>query len=271
MKLIDAGGEAGSPGRLSEDRSGVSGNLAWVIDGASDFRDEKNLPAVSNVHWLVDYVQNSLYARGAVGAAVSGSQLLFEIQADVVKELAGYGLREMQHPCCSLSLLIVHHDYLEIARVGDASGFLYGESIDVEVSTDFFDTREAEAVERARADDLTLDQITSAMYQRRSEYIRGINGESVFSGHPSGNLFVHSLLVPHRGGEYTVLLCTDGLTRAISEYQIIADWHALIDACRTNGIDAVIAEVRAFEANMTGSVRGKFKKSDDIVALLLEV
>ncbi|WP_327373279.1 hypothetical protein [Thermomonospora echinospora] len=220
----------------------------------------------------MDRLQGALQTRGADGTVASGTLLLTEIQAEIVAELARHDLREMQqHPCCSLTLLVVHEDVLEIVRVGDAVGVLCGDSLELEISTGFFDAREAAAVEQARAQDLTMDEITSAMYRRRSEYIRGINGESVFSGHPDGNLFAHSLLVPRRrGAGFVVLLCTDGLARAVTEYRLFADWPALLNACLAKGVDAVITEMRAFE-DAAESVAGKFKKSDDVAAVLLQV
>jgi len=271
VRLIDSAGLPGASGRLSEDRFGAAGNLAWVIDGASDFRNERHLPAASNVHWLVDRVHEALRERGAAGSVVSGTGLLSELQAEIAAELARYDLREMrQHPCCSLALLVVRPGFVEIVRVGDAVGFLRGGSLELEVSTGFFDAREAAAVERAKTLELTAEEITSAMYRRRAEYIRGINGESVFSGHPEGNLFAHSLLVPRRGAGLVVLLCTDGLARAVTEYRLFPGWPALLDACLGKGLEAVIAELRAFE-NAAASVPGKFKRSDDVAAVLVEV
>lgn len=271
MKLVDEGAEAGSADRPSEDRSGLSGNLAWVIDGASDFRGERNLPALSNVHWLVDRVHEALTRAGSAGTCTASAPLLHHVQREIIDELQTYDLADMrQHPCCSLAVLLVNDDTIELSRIGDAVGFVAGDSDLLEVTTDFFDDREAAAVADARARALTREQVTAAMQQRRAEYIHGIAGESVFSGHPAGNLFIHTLTA-RRTPFDTVLLSTDGLARAVSEYHLFETWRELLQACRQKGVSAVIGEVRAYETARTTEACGKFKRSDDIAALLLEI
>ncbi|TDC76316.1 protein phosphatase 2C domain-containing protein [Actinomadura sp. 7K507] len=272
MRLVDRGEDAGSAGRPSEDRSGVAGNLAWVIDGASDFRGERSLPALSNVHWLVDHVHQALNRAGSAHDYTASARLLHDVQRDMIRELQNFDLAEMrQHPCCSLAVLLVNDDALELARVGDAVGFVAGDSGLLDVTTEFFDEREAAAVASARAQALTHEEVTAAMQRRRAEYIHGIAGESVFSGHPAGNLFIHTLAARRSAPFDTVLLSTDGLARAVSEYHLFDTWHDLLQACRRKNISSVIGDVRAYEKTLTTEASGKFKKSDDIAALLLEI
>ncbi|MCW2943765.1 MAG: hypothetical protein JWR24_482 [Actinoallomurus sp.] len=272
MKVIQIAEDPGAEGRLSEDRVGISGNMAWVLDGASDFRNERNLPAASNVHWLVDRVHEAIKACGVGRRYGSAAPLLYDLQEEIKKELAEFDLREMQqHPCCSLSLLIENDQNVEVSRVGDAVGFLCGKSSEQLIATDFFDQREATAVAVAKAENLLQDQVTMAMYRRRSEYIRGINEESVFSGHPDGNLFVHTFVTQRRGEFQFALVCTDGLARAVTEYEIFTDWRELLECSVEHGLDHIIDEVRAHERTAQRTNQTKFKKSDDIAAILVEL
>jgi hypothetical protein len=272
MELLDMAEEAGTMGRLSEDRIGLAGNLAWVIDGASDFLDERNLPAESNVHWLVDRVQEALHVHGSEGRLNSAAQILYAVQQEIVEDLATYDLRDMrQHPCCSIAIALDDGCRIELSRVGDATGFLYGKSIDLELSTKFFDQREAEAVATARSESLSREDIVTAMFQRRSEYIRGIAGESVFSGHPSGKLFIQTLVARRSGDAELIMLSTDGLTRAVSEYGLFPSWCALLEDCRDRGISNIIREVRRHETSLVDGTSGKFKRSDDIATILLKI
>jgi hypothetical protein len=271
MKIVEIAETPGVPGCLSEDRVGISGNIAWVIDGASDFRNERNLPAVSNVHWLADRVQEEIGISGVDGSVSSATLLLSAIQERIKQELSEFNLREMQqHPCCSLSLIIEDGRRIEISRIGDAVGFLYGKSATQLIATDYFDRREAAAVAAAKAERLTRDQVTAAMYERRAEYIFGINEESVFSGHPAGNLFVRTFVTQKGAGFQSALICTDGLARAVSEYRMFDDWRGMFETASERGLAWLIDEIRQHEHSSRSANQAKFKKSDDIAAIIVD-
>ena len=54
-----------------DDRWGVAGDLAWVIDGATDISHELLFPGSDgNASWLADQVSRSLAARDGAGSAV---------------------------------------------------------------------------------------------------------------------------------------------------------------------------------------------------------
>jgi hypothetical protein len=273
MKVIDATEDAGSKTKASEDRLGHAGNLAWVIDGASDFTNEKTLPGLSNVHWLVDYVQRQLFELGAEYVDVGGQDLIETLSSGVRREMGKYDLGRMRnYPVCSIGLIIDHSDYVELARVGDATVLFNDESQVVEVSTPFFDRREAAAVHKATEDGLNREDVLAAMFKRRHEYITGDHGESVFSGHPKAVLHVHSKVVGYRVGEAMSLICTDGLSRAVTEYHLYQGWNELMDDACANSLDSVVLAVREHEHGSREDIgQSRFKKSDDIAAILLQL
>ncbi|MEO3808545.1 hypothetical protein ABGB17_06040 [Sphaerisporangium sp. B11E5] len=155
-------------------------------------------------------------------------------------------------------------------RIGDAVLLAFArDRLTCEVSTDFFDRREAAAVHRSRSAAQTRDQVVADMFERRLEYIRGVHEESVFSAHPAGVFQIHRRTVPTRQAD-TVLLCTDGFARAVNDYRLSPDWQSLGRHARRDGLDSVTSLIRRHEARRpAGATGAHFKSADDVAAVLL--
>ncbi|MEV7964779.1 protein phosphatase 2C domain-containing protein [Sphaerisporangium sp. NPDC088356] len=271
MKVLDITESPGSPAKPTEDRAGSSGNLAWVIDGATDFSNESTLPGSSNVQWLVRLVDQSLHDLGAVNKYTRVIEVFDRLGETVRAELASLAPDDLRnHPCCSIGLAAFDADSVEVGRIGDATLVTYQEErVTREVSTDFFDAREAQAVERSRTSLQTRPAIMAGISARRAEYIKGVHGESVFSGHPEAVFKVHRATVPLTEAD-TVLICTDGFARAIADYRIFTDWQGLGRRARDEGLDRITSLIRQYEATSAGVSSGnKFKSADDVAAILL--
>jgi hypothetical protein len=159
---------------------------------------------------------------------------------------------------------------VDLGRIGDAVLLAFAEDrLTCEVSTDFFDRREAAAVHRSRSARQTRDQIVADMLERRLEYIRGVHEESVFSAHPAAVFQIHRRIVPSSKAD-TVLLCTDGFARAVNEYRLFTDWQRLGAHARRDGLDSVTSLIRRHEARRpAGATGAHFKSADDVAAVLL--
>ncbi|MFC6085086.1 protein phosphatase 2C domain-containing protein [Sphaerisporangium aureirubrum] len=270
MKVLDITESPGSPAKPSEDRVGSSGNLAWVVDGATDFTGERTLPGGSNVQWLVDVVDRSLRDLGALAEVTDVTEIFDRLGKTVRDELASVATDDLRnHPCCSVGLAAFDDDSVDLGRVGDALLVAFaGDRLTCEVSTDFFDRREAQAVRRSRTARQTRDQIVADMFARRLEYIKGVHEESVFSAHPAGIFHIHRQTVSSRQAE-TVLLCTDGFARAVTDYRIFADWQSLGLHARQKGLDSVTSLIRRHETHPADATGDRFKSADDVAAVLL--
>ncbi|MFG1873439.1 protein phosphatase 2C domain-containing protein [Sphaerisporangium sp. NPDC049003] len=271
MKVLDITDSPGSLTKPTEDRVGASGNLAWVIDGATDFSNERTLPGISNVQWLVQLVDQSLHDLGAVNKFTMVAEVFDRLGEMVRSELASLATDELRnHPCCSIGLAAFDADSVEVGRIGDSTLVTYrGDRVTREVSTDFFDAREAQAVEQSRTALQTRRAIMAGIFARRTEYIKGVHAESVFSGHPEAVFRVHRETVPLTEAE-TVLICTDGFARAVADYRIFADWQELGQHGRHEGLGRITSLIRQYEADSAGMPPGpKFKSSDDVAAILL--
>jgi hypothetical protein len=273
MKVTDSVESAGSPSKKSEDRLGYAGNIAWVVDGASDFSEASNLPGLSDVHWLVDKVQDGLTEYGSAGVDLSARQLVDLLASDVRQELNTHDLSTMRnYPVCSIGLVIEHADHVEIARIGDATVVASRESGIVELGTSFFDAREAAAVREAKKSAAGRERTLGAIFTRRLEYISGVHGESVFSGHPHAVLNVHSETIDRKSGDLTFLACTDGFSRAVNEYGLFGDWESLLIQSDTHSLTNIVAAIREHEVtNYAITSNIKFKAADDIAAIKTHV
>ncbi|MFC7382011.1 protein phosphatase 2C domain-containing protein [Sphaerisporangium rhizosphaerae] len=271
MKVLDITGSPGSRTKPTEDRAGSSGNLGWVIDGATDFTNERTLPGSSNVQWLVDVVDRGLRELGALNKFTKVADVFDRLGETVRAELASVapsGLRH--HPCCSIGLAVFDDGSVELGRIGDAVLVAYaGDLVEQQVSTDFFDRREARAVRQSRSARQTKEEIVAAMFSRRMEYITGVHPESVFSGHPAGVFHVHRHTMPLQLAE-TVLICTDGFARAVDDYRLFPDWQELGRYARHAGLEGVTRLIRRHEASSAGLPGEKFKSADDVAAILLD-
>jgi hypothetical protein len=273
MKIID---QVTSPGgqRPNEDRLGYAGRLAWVIDGATDLESDAFLPAGSDVQWLVDRLGERLAETGALGTSDGAEDLLCSLSAGIGDEIASLGFPSGRiHPTCSIGLLLAGDDRWELTRIGDPTCLAFGAET-VELSTGFFGRREAQAVGRAKSGGLDQEANRRGIVKRRQEYIEGRLEESVFSGHPSARLRIHSAVGDPRRTDY-VLLCTDGFARAVVDYGLYPDWNTLERDALERGLAAVVETLRQYEKDRarTGAPGGSahFKKTDDATALMVRM
>ena len=271
MRVVDITQSPGSTSEPTADRVGFSGNVAWVIDGATDFTNERTLPGISNVQWLVNLLDKTLLEIGASNEAVDPIQI-FERLGEVTRtELAAIVPQGLgHHPCCSIGLAVFSDRMVQLGRIGDATLIAYqGDQVVGDVSTDFFERREAQAVHRSQEERQTGHEVVDAMFARRLEYIRGLHRESVFSGHPEAVFKVHTEKFPPDSAD-TVLICTDGFARCIVDYKILRSWADLKVDVHRHGLKEIASRIRKFEAqDRSNSSPTKFKQSDDLAAIVL--
>ncbi|MEU5309504.1 protein phosphatase 2C domain-containing protein [Streptomyces sp. NPDC021562] len=266
LKVLDSLSVPGDSMRLNEDRYGYSGELAWVIDGATDLESDSFLPAPSDVQWLVDRVGELLREAAAEDGYPGARDFLTGLSRRVAQDIRSLSFPDSRiHPTCSIGLLHVGPEGAELARVGDPTCIAYGDEV-TELSTGFFGRREAEAIERAQGADLSDSNSREGILRRRQKYIKGVFDESVFSGHPEAVLRIQSERVAPGRAKH-VLLCTDGFARAVVDYGIFENWSALLQEALASGLASVRDRIRRYEEQARHTAH--FKRSDDVTALLL--
>ncbi|MGC4749661.1 protein phosphatase 2C domain-containing protein [Micromonospora sp. DT201] len=263
MKVGEAITSAGGT-RANEDRVGHRGTLAWVIDGATDLYDDTALPADSDVQWLVDMIGERLARAGANDYRASAGALLTSIAADVAREQAALSFPASRvPPACSIAVCVDQGTGYDLARIGDATAVVEG-ARSVVLSTGYFDRREAAAVATNEGE---ADRVVAAMHQRRLHTMTSGDVESVFSGHPERRLRPHTLRAEWTGTD-CILLCTDGFARLVTDYGLYSSWTKVIADARDRGLHYLEKLIRDAESK-PGSGGGRFKRADDIAALLL--
>ncbi|MFF5199436.1 protein phosphatase 2C domain-containing protein [Micromonospora parva] len=265
MKVGEAITSAGGM-RANEDRVGHCGTLAWVIDGATDLYDDAELPADSDVQWLVDRIGERLTQACADNYQGSAAALLTSIADDVAREQIALSFPVSRvPPACSIAVCVDQRIGYDLARIGDATAVVHGLR-PVVLSTGYFDRPEAAAVATNEAE---AERVIAAMHQRRLHTMTSGDVESVFSGHPNRQLRPHTA-----AGEWThvdcILLCTDGFARLVTDYEIYGSWAQVIPDARDRGLHYLEKLIRDVESG-PGSGSGRFKRADDIAALLLTV
>ncbi|MBS2963953.1 protein phosphatase 2C domain-containing protein [Actinocrinis puniceicyclus] len=267
FSVLDSISEPGGT-RANEDRTGSSPHAAWVLDGATDVYTEPFLPAHNDVHYLVDHLGELLFDRTRQGADTPADALLNRLAAEIGDDLAGHGFpAERTHPTCSLGLLLDRGDTVELARIGDTTLIAVGADT-TELSTTFYNQREAAAVAAAGPSGLSAPEARAALLRRRHEYITGVHPEGVFSGHPDARLRTHTAFLPWRDANH-VLLCTDGFARAITDHGLFPDWPTLINEALSESLAAIAKAIRDAEHRPDAQhAAAHFKRSDDLAAVL---
>lgn len=263
MRVRTAVSTAGGA-RANEDRVGHRGTLAWVIDGATDLYQEAALPADSDVQWLVDAVGQRLSDAGADGYRDSAATLLEAVADDVARRQAALGFPDSRvPPACSIALCVDQGSRFDISRIGDATAVVAGLA-PVVLATNYFDRREAAAVAAGEPDPR---RVTAGMHRRRLYTMTSGESESIFSGHPRRVLRPHGV-----GGNWagtdSVLLCTDGFARLVTDYGIYQEWEDVVVDALEYGLPHLEKLIREAEH---GPERGgnRFKRADDVAAVLL--
>ncbi|GHJ16603.1 protein phosphatase 2C domain-containing protein [Micromonospora sp. AKA38] len=250
--------------RANEDRVGHRGTLGWVIDGATDLYDDAALPAGSDVQWLVDTVGERLTEAGADAYRDDPADLLDSVAAEVAQRQARLGFPDDRvPPACSIALCVDQGARFAISRVGDATAAVSGRKPLV-LATGYFDRREAAAV---GSGETKAQRVAAAMHERRLHTMTSGDIESVFSGHPRRVLRPHGMVGAWADTDH-VLLCTDGFARLVTDYRLYPGWPEVVtDACE-RGLPFLEKLIRDVEADV-GTVSGRFKRADDVAAILI--
>ena len=109
IKVLDIASRGS--GSHNEDRAGSAGNLAWVIDGATDLVEEPLVGEYSDAAWLAEHTQRSL-------SSMEQEQL--DDLAELLQcriELLGCFL-----VCIARFFNSIHEDFAFLMHVGDIKG-----------------------------------------------------------------------------------------------------------------------------------------------------
>lgn len=270
-------------GTINDDRIGQHGNLAWVIDGATDVLATRILPGGSDAAWFAEALAAVLSGLGDTGATPLSDVLstVTEQVARSFREAASRPPREThEHPSAAGILVRLRGNRLDFLSLADCQLILAAPGtapvalgVDPELAAG--DRRTVAGMRQFQAE--TGSQHWREARAHMLPMIRAARGRlnqpggyGVFSVTPPPAEFIRQGSVDAPAGT-RLLLATDGFTRlsdVFGRYRAVE----LIDEAGRRGLAALLAELRALEEGDAQCLAfPRTKPKDDASALLIEV
>ena len=268
---LDAVDEAGNG--CNEDRAGVSGATAWVLDGAASvFADRVTDHPESDAVWLVDHLTGHLTDRAG------DTDQLDKVVANVIRDTAADAeqawspQREFALPSAAMGV---------VRREGPRTEFLVLADVSVIMKTpvgvyEFIDQR-VDHYNRPAYDAMVEHlQRPDATFASTRECTRPLLAEARLNMNQEGGYWVASIddravgnaLTGGLDGVTDVILASDGFMRAVHLFGLLPDVAALFDC---DDLGEVGRAVRAAErADPDIRAYPRWSVSDDMRALRLD-
>ncbi len=269
-------------GPCNEDRTGSTGALAWVIDGATDLVEAPLVGERTDAAWLAEQAQLVLTAIQS-----ETFEDLVDLPAEISKRLRQAFAQQCsrqptalwEHPSGAAMIVRPNESQLEWVSLGDCALIAETSSglkcIGVG-GPDAGDRRLASTLRHLRQN-LTL----STEAERRTELLprlRECRGEGL---NQPGGYGVISITPPPRelisSGRFPItreshaLLATDGLMRLVETFQRY-DAQSLLETAKAGGLTRLLDELRGLEANDFDCVgHPRLKQSDDATGMLIRI
>lgn len=267
-KILESVSEKASAKKVNEDRVGVEGRLAWVIDGATGLSDYPVTPEESDANWLVEIVVEVI--RESAADLDLGPKAIIEMAIERAVERAATEWNAVPEfpPSAAICLLAADSEGVEYAILADVTLVLSdGRSISdhrvdesnapamaklvelLEVGATFADAR-------AQINDLLIAARVTGMNRENGYWV--LADEVAAAGHSVvGRLSTEEC-------EH-VVLASDGFSRAVDLFPVEPDWSLLLSGERS--LASVLTEVRELEAVEDSLTKfPRWSRSDDATA-----
>lgn len=272
-KILESVSEKASSKKVNEDRVGVEGRLAWVIDGATGLSDYPVTPVESDANWLVEIVVEVI--RDAAAEPTLGPTAIVKkaIETAVDRAATEWNAVPEFPPSAAICLLAADGSGIDYAILADVTLVLAdGRSISdhrVDASNAPAMNKLVELLAAGATFDDARDQINDLLINARVTGMNRENGYWVLADNVeaadhaiAGRLSIDEC--------QRVLLASDGFSRAIDLFPVEADWALLLSGERT--LSEVLAEVREFDSREDSLTEfPRWSRSDDATAALLEL
>jgi hypothetical protein len=276
FSLLDAVTLAGNRTRPNDDRWGMSGNRAWVIDGATGL-GETLMPGGSDAAWIAQRASEAM----ARHAAIADTRAMMTAVADDLAvafraDQRRAPIADWEVPCGSFMMATLRSETIELVGLGDCRAILRGaEGAIATLGAD----RASEAREAAFA--ARHRETGSEPRYRSHEALEALRAaRSRFAAADGDFILVpdRMFLPALRPAEWPVaegaelLLMTDGFAALELRYAA-TDAAALVAAARRDGLAALAGQIRSIEnvEDPAGEKFPRWKRSDDATALHLVI
>lgn len=282
MRLVLEDVLSSPSGSANEDRGGARGDLAWVIDGATDVVPEPLCGGPSDAYWIAEQI-HCLLTRYATSCHAELAQFPSLVAGKLKREFDNVAVRRPNgpedYPSAAGLIIRLEGNRLSYVSVGDCSLIL----------DDGAGGRHFVGLEREHAgDDWVAKEIRSHLADNPdadSHHVRVYLWPKLRAGrrrmNQKGGYGVFSISAPPdafvRCGSCTVvpgarlMLASDGLMRLVDVFRMYATTE-LFAASWARGLQAVLAELRTAEAKDSQCVHfPRAKVSDDATGVLVSV
>jgi hypothetical protein len=277
LRIIEAVSIAA--GLVNEDRVGMVGKLAWVIDGATDVVDEPFVGEVSDAAWFANALDSALRRHADAPPPELGRLIpvvTHELGAAFNRSARRSPGGRQDHPSASALIVRERDGQLDYLSVGDCT--LLAET---ERGLMRLGTAAAEGGDRALAaiirsfqeaqTELSAKAIRARIWPRIRATRALMNDPSAYgvfsiTEPPSNFVCTGTLQLASLG---TALIGSDGLLRLVDVFASHSE-QSLVNAARTMGLCSLIEELRALELRDPHNIRyPRAKTSDDASGVLL--
>ncbi len=292
LAVIDSLSMAGNT--CNEDRLGIEGACAWIIDGATDVLELPLLPGPSDAAWFADALHGAI-ARHAARTHVPSSApdldaLLLAVTADVAERFGMAAARppsfRHEKPSAAGIVACFSEDRVHALSLGDCTLARFRSDGGLDDLFRAHGVRDADEDLRAAVASLqaadpepvdppkaTLKGIRAGLMPRlraARDLMNTPEGYGVFSiDPPPAALRATADLPVSRGDRF--LLATDGFMRLVDVYGAYG-WDAFGPALEHKGLCRLAVELRDIEtADAHGTRHPRAKSRDDATAMILEV
>ena len=266
FRVLDAVSVGGDGHPYNEDTFGWSDVASWVIDGATSLDATRRWEQTSG-RWIADEA-NKLMGSITPNAHLSAELLIREVVeslSDRWERLAGDN-NALLPPVASLGMVRLRPNGLgaEVVTLGDclvAHQSTRGSAAQVALD---IDTVDLERARTARGGALRENGV-EGLIEDRLRYIEGSRG-SVLSLDP--DIADRARIFPVTIGSGSLfLLASDGFSR-VERLPRFGSWGEIVDAAYSEGLSALVEELRNQERADAAFSAFEHKGSDDATALL---
>lgn len=269
-------------GDANEDRCGHSGGqLAWVIDGATDVIETPLIGSGTDAAWFAEAVHRAIST-----AALMPPERIDDFPARICEAVAASfdraAIRQPagrhEYPSATTVIVRANCDRIDYVAVGDcaliaqANGHIHtvglggkeaGDRSTAKILVDFQEQNAHASPEEAKA------HMWPKIRKRRAK-INLPDGYGALSITPPPPKFVVTGSINVTPGDH-ILIASDGLTRLSELYQHYRP-SELIDAAISRGLEAVVRELREIEtADASCRTHPRIKATDDATGMLLKI
>ncbi len=277
ISVIDQISLGGFRHKENEDRVGLGGRHAWVIDGATGL-GEPFMGMGSDAAWLAQRAHEALtrhagLTRPATLIAALADDLVGRFEAERTRPLS----EAWELPCGAFMLATAGEGGLTITWSGDCRALVQpaGGPVMAFGANPVSEDAEAALVASigAAGDPAERYRQPEALAQLRALRAVALAAGNALILAPDHGFVSHLAEAAVTAAEAEVLLMTDGFAAAELRYGLYASPQALIEAVRHDGLAEIARQLRRFEieTDPDGKLKPRWKRCDDATAIWLKI